>query len=305
MNFTNALQAWSLIFRSSKAAKRAANKGLQGLEFFNFGRRLGWHLLASGSRAGLDYVITPVKNLRYFEFPFVFESLPAFPGKWLDVSSPSLLSLYVAKMRPSCHINIINPDINDLSETKNAAAKLRLKNVVCGSMGVDSLEGSQSAFDCIWSISVVEHIYGAYDDTAAMRWMFEALKPGGRLIVTVPVDKQPRDEYRETDYYGTQTYVSGKGFFFQRIYDKSSVHERLIDSLKCQIRRFAWYGEISRGHFGNYVDHWMKGGFGYCAEDPLVMAANYQQFPSWENMAGFGVCGFVLEKCHMADKHSQ
>ncbi len=65
----------------------------------------------------------------------------------------------------------------------------------------------------------MEHIPGA-GDTEAVAAMFKALEPGGRLIITVPVDRVARDEFREHDAYSLGTDIGPDGkYFFQRYYD--------------------------------------------------------------------------------------
>ncbi len=296
MRLTSAFRLCCLTVRSRITARKVRRAGLPGIEFYHFGRRIGWRLLAAGSKAGLDYLIAPVKNIRYFELPFALQNLPADSGNWLDVSSPSLFSLYVAKGNPHSRVRVMNPDLNDVQLTLHVASNLGLTNVSGARAGVDSLARGKDSFDCIWSISVVEHIAGPYDDTSAIQWMFDALKPGGRLIITVPVDRQSWDEYRDVDYYGTQPYVPGKGFFFQRFYDERTLYQRLIRPLGVEPSRLAWFGEKQPGHFANYVRRWLEDGNGFCVDDPLVMLAHYQLYASWKEMPGFGVCGFVVQK---------
>src|SRR6266705_6077767 len=117
MRLTSAIRLCCLTVRSRITVRKVRSAGLPGIEFYRFGRRIGWRLLAAGSKAGLDYLIAPVKNIRYFELPFALQNLPADSGHWLDVSSPSLFSLYVAKCHPRCRIRVMNPDPNDLKST--------------------------------------------------------------------------------------------------------------------------------------------------------------------------------------------
>src|SRR5205807_1331699 len=112
---------------------------------------------------------------------FTLDCLPRVPGRWLDVSSPRLLSLYLGNTMPQMRLELLNPDRTDLDETIATAAQLGLTTLTARSGGVDSLSKCREAYDCIWSISVVEHIAGEYDDTQAMKWLYGALKPGGRL----------------------------------------------------------------------------------------------------------------------------
>src|SRR5262245_9393344 len=88
-------QVWklpALYWRARSAAAYATQRGAPGLEFNCFGRRLGWQLLRRGERAALEYLLTPVSIIRYFEFPFVWNCLPEHPRRCLDLSSPRLFS---------------------------------------------------------------------------------------------------------------------------------------------------------------------------------------------------------------------
>ena len=64
---------------------------------------------------------------------------------------------------------------------------------------------SNGGFDCIWCISVIEHVAGAYDNREAIRMMWDVLKPGGRLIVTTMVNRTFSARVPRPDAYGTQS----------------------------------------------------------------------------------------------------
>lgn len=101
-------------------------------------------------------------------------------------------------------ILMINPDARDLNQTLLVIRKLGINSIQVENRGVESLLAQRGIYDCIWSISVVEHIEDGYNDTQAVQLMYNALKKGGKLILSVPVDRHFWDEYREADYYGTQ-----------------------------------------------------------------------------------------------------
>ncbi len=181
----------------------------------------------------LSSIFSPVSSTRYFEFAFARSVLLDLPGEFLDVSSPSLFSLYVAKHGKASSILMINPDCTDVGHTSRVIRDLSINGIHLDCRGVETLATRQDRYDCIWSISVVEHIPYHQGDAEAVRLMYDALRPGGRLILTVPVDRLAWDEYRDTDYYGTQGAPSGNGkIFFQRFYDKSRIYEELIARLE-------------------------------------------------------------------------
>jgi hypothetical protein len=252
-------------------------------------------MIARGLPEGIEYLLTPVNIVRYFEFPFALSCLPTQPGRWLDVSSPRLFSLFVATGLPEASIRAINPDVRDAARTARIAARLRITNVEVDPLGVSALHTTKNRFNCIWSLSVVEHIAGDLDDRVAVRLMFEALEYGGRLILTVPVDRQPREEYRDHDPYGTQPRVRS-GYFFQRVYDEASIWERLISATASEPTIMRWFGETSPGRLAEYERRWLREGHRLSVHDPREIADNYREFRSWENMPGMGVCGLMIEK---------
>ena len=53
-------------WQAGRALRYAKAKGLVGADFGEYGRSLGWRLLAKGSRGGLDWLCNPVDSVRYF-----------------------------------------------------------------------------------------------------------------------------------------------------------------------------------------------------------------------------------------------
>ena len=284
------------IVRSKLSLRYANKRNMTGVTFGYFGRQLGYNLLRKFSRLGISYVLTPVNIVRYFEFPFVWSCLPKPMHHCLDIGSPRLFSLYVAQKYPEARILMINPDANDMSQTTEIISKIHLGNITAECAGVDTLLFRQEKFDCIWSISVIEHIAETHDDKFAIRSMYDSLNAGGVLIITVPVDRVFWNEYREYDYYGMQSQtISGK-YFFQRWYDKNAIWERLVDTIGLEPRMVRWFGETEPGSFVNHQERWMRQGHNCTVDDPQEITDHYRDFPSWEEMPGKGVCGLMFEK---------
>ncbi len=267
------------------------------MEFDRFGRRVGRRLLKRRSLAGFNYLLTPVNIVRYFEFPFALSCLPSPLERCLDVSSPRLFSLYVATQFPWARIQMINPDARDISQTTAMARALQLSNIRTRCCAVDVLRTAHETYDCIWSLSVVEHIAGPYDDRRAVEYMYEALKAGGRLILTVPVNRRFEVEYRSDDAYGTQAGSTTQGqYFFQRVYDRRAIWERLLSPLGKEPTIVRWFGETTPGHFADYTRRWMREGHACTVDDPREIADHYREYPTWEAMPGMGICGLMIEK---------
>lgn len=307
------LATWRAYRRGKAALRYAERRRAPGAAFGRFGRRVGWRLLLRGSRKGLGYLLTPVNIVRYFEFPFAWSHLPRppgrarwrarrevrrlpAPGKWLDVGSPRLFSLYVASRRPSVSVTMMNPSASDISATERIVAALGFGNIVTERAGADAVAGREARYDCIWAISVVEHISGEYDDTDAVRGMYDSLREGGRLILTVPVARSFAEEFRDRDRYGLGQPREDGLYFFQRTYDMEAVRNRLIAPTGERPAVVRWFGEKSPGRYAAYVRRWTREGHACTVEDPREIADHYREFPSWEEMPGMGVCGIVIEK---------
>jgi SAM-dependent methyltransferase len=285
----------SLFVRSLTAARYAARVGAPGSEFGSFGRTLGLRALLTGERSAFDLLVTPVSIVRYWEFPFVLRHLPRPLGRCLDISSPRLFSFYVASRERPISVRMLNPDGRDAALSKRLANRLGLKRISVESKPVSALEGLLGEYDAIWSISVIEHIPGTGDQDA-MRLMYQALAPGGTLAVTVPVDREAHDEYRDEDVYAVGVPVSDRGAFFQRWYDEKSIFTRLLDPLDVPTARLEWFGELTVGRFAEYEKDWLSRGRTRTVDDPREIADWYSSFESWGAMPGKGVCGIVLRK---------
>lgn len=280
-----------LLTRAALAARRSGPGGA----FDRFGRTLGARLLLRGWRYGAVLLLHPVDSVRYFEFPFALSCCPDPPRRCLDVGSPRLFSLYLAQRHPQAEIRMINPDAADLGISARIARMLRMSNLTFDSRGADAASAEGGRYDCIWSISVVEHVAGRYQDVEAVRWMYGALADGGRLILTVPVDRAFREEFRDRPQYGTQPPAAGR-YFFQRVYDRAAIWDRLVEAVGREPDRVAWFGERAAGRFAAYQQRWLERGLAATVDDPKEIAEHYTTFPSWETMPGQGVCGLMFEK---------
>ena len=286
----------SLCVRAWSSSRYYKKHRKLGLEFAQFGRYVGKNLLIKRLRFGFPYLIVPVSITRYFEFAFALDNLPEGPGDCLDVSSPRLFSLYCAYKELIKSIKMVNPDSKDISETEKIVAVLNLQKIELEKTYVESLAQSEKKYDCIWSISVIEHIEGDFGDRDAVQLMYNALTPGGRLILTVPVDREHWDEYRSVDHYGLQDQKSEGSYFFQRFYNRESIRERLLDPIGQNPIIEQWFGEIVPGRFTYYIQSWLSNGWNVTVDDPREIVDNYKAFSNWEDMPGVGVCGLVIEK---------
>jgi cyclopropane fatty-acyl-phospholipid synthase-like methyltransferase len=207
-----------------------------------------------------------------------------------------MFSLYVASQFPQASILMINPDAADLAQSDRVIAAAGITNIRTSPAGVHEVCRGDQKYDCIWSISVIEHIAGDYEDDGAVKMMFEALRPGGRLILTTGTDRTAWNEYRDGFYYGSPTPRNAESYFFQRWYDLEAIRRRIIAPIGVEPTTVEWWGEREKGRFKAYEEQALKRGLDYTCRDAQEYAEGYRRFSSWEEMPGIGVCGLLFEK---------
>jgi hypothetical protein len=102
---------------------------------------------------------------------------------------------------------------------------------------------------------------------------------------------------RPEDIYNTGYLISEGGLrFFQRVYDATSIRERLVNTVGKTPTLCRWFGEKLSGTYTAYEKRWVRDGLGATATDSWRIARDYQEYRSWEDMPGVGVCGLVFDK---------
>jgi SAM-dependent methyltransferase len=293
---SHAVSRTPLLLPAWNAYRYAKQRQAIGISFAEFGRNIGWRLLRNRKLTGMDYLLNPVHITRYFEFAFALSCLPTTPQKCLDVSSPRLFSLYVAQKYPDASITVINPDKRDILATGKVVNSLNYGNIHTDPTDIQALGTAKGQFDTIWSISVVEHINGKYDDSDAMQMIYDALAPGGRVIITIPVDRQYWIEYRSRPSYGLQAEEVNNRYFYQRFYDQHHIEERLLKLIGRTPLQMRWFGEKEPGHFRHYIEQSTRDGHRVRVEDPRIITDHYTEYRTFSEMPGIGVCGLVVDK---------
>ncbi|MCE9588242.1 MAG: class I SAM-dependent methyltransferase [Verrucomicrobia bacterium] len=118
----------------------------------------------------------------------------------------------------------------------------------------------KNSFDRISCVSTIEHI-PEFGDIESIREFERILKPGGRLVVTVPMTANARDEYKMNHVY--ERTADGGPVFFQRIYDFQSLENRILSDtkLRCVNKRFLieprrqyfWEQDCPREHRSDFT----------------------------------------------------
>jgi SAM-dependent methyltransferase len=234
------------------------------------------------------YFFFPMDSTRYFEFHEVWKSVKDLSfSRYLDVSSPRLMPLFLVKANPEATGTLLNPDNSDLQETKRLAEALNVTSR-CEFLNntLQDANVSSASFDLITCISVLEHIP---EDKAALQIIWSLLRPGGKLILTLPAMSQPLEQYISHNPYGVLN-PGGDGYtFWQRYYDGERLRSSIY-SVSGMPARTTIYGEIMRGSFfRNATMKRLLGPLYPFWREPYMMASEYRLFSSIDELPGEGV----------------
>lgn len=245
-------------------------------------------------RRGGTLILNPMDSFRYFELDFVQQTVASWaPDRYLDVSSPRLVPLLVLDRKPAVTADIINPIGEDLRETRKLAKTLgllnrsRLQQVL-----VEDAAYPEKSFDLITCVSVLEHIP---DDVGAVAAMWRLLRPGGRLILTVPCARHACEEYTDFDEYGLIDKTADGFVFWQRYYSEAALTQR-IWSVTGQPARTSIFGEVEPGSYDeNVTQKRTNPAYPYWRE-PMMMGRKYRYFEEVDQLPGMGVIGMEFHK---------
>ena len=270
-----------------------------GLSFHARCVRLGARLLLRG-RGNVSWNITymllssPMDSTRYFEFDFLWNTLAGVPiSRYLDVSSPRLFPLMLALHRPGINVDLLNPDIKDLTFTADLvnACSIGERCRLHGHL-VTEAPFSPGTFDVITSISVIEHIP---EDTDALQTMWRMVKPGGRLLLTAPCAAEGSEQYVDRSEYGILE-PDGDGYtFWQRFYDEEMLRNRVF-SVTGPPSRKAIYGEKAAGTFQRNAARKRSDPYYPYWREAYMMGREYRYFESIGELPGEGVIAMEFEK---------
>ena len=231
-------------------------------------------------------LLFPMFSTRYFEFDFAYKRLSGkVRRKYLDISSPRLLPLMVARENPGLKtVDLINPDKSDLEETARFAKAFGLLPK-CSLHATTIQEFAGQAYDVVTCISVLEHIPEVND---SVRRIWDLLEPGGTLILTVPCAATQKAEYIKGDPYGLHSASANGYVFFQYLFDESMLQE-LIFPVTGKPAHMEIYGEKRAGYLRRILlESYPGSNYAFWFES-IRMALNCRRFNTVRELVGEGV----------------
>ncbi|MDY0082364.1 MAG: methyltransferase domain-containing protein [Ignavibacteriaceae bacterium] len=273
-------------------------KNLPGKDFYYFGKSISRKLLFKGVVTP-KLLFNPVSIVRYFEYDFALKNITKYSlsnKKALDISSPYLFGFYCT-LNLNIDYTYLNPDANDFNLVKKYSKKILNKhdfNIESGD--ATKLSYPDESFDLVISISVIEHIDND-GDIIAIKEMMRVLKKNGILILTFPVSKSFEIEYTDNDTYGLNVSKTNNKFFFQRLYDESSIEERLLNNITdFTILEQQIFGENEYGFYDKYSERWKNFGLLETVKDPFYISRYFNTLNSFDEIKKTAVIGITLRK---------
>ncbi len=167
-------------------------------------------------REAVIRIVIPLEPSRYLELPDVLDELSARPGdRVLDLASPKLAAVALAEA--GAGVTSVDALESEVETWRRLTGERPNPRFVVGDGR--RLPFADASFDHAYSVSVIEHIPGDGDEQA-LRELARAVRPGGRVVVTVPYADHYHEDWRERPVYGDGADAS-ESYFFERWYDEA------------------------------------------------------------------------------------
>ena len=172
--------------------------------------------------------VKPMDYLRCAEFPLAYRQLSLMPAmRVLDVASPQWFSLCLAYQHPDIDFYYVNILEDELKQTRETAQFLHIQNIHYIREDCRSLSFVDDFFHRAVSLSAIEHITpDVGGDVLALKEIHRVLKPGGELVLSVPLKETASLVY--TDEHPVWERSKQKNNFYMRNYDMSQL-DRLAE----------------------------------------------------------------------------
>jgi len=244
---------------------------------------------------------------RWMEYPLALNLLDAAPGmKVLEVGAGfiSIPSLFLVSEK-GCEVTAIDKrNYDDQSRHYIEKTRARLKipkgklNIM--TMDAEKLDFPDNTFDRVSAISMIEHL-PLFKDAIVLKELGRVLKPGGKLVLTVPFNL---GHHIETETWGGDDYE-------QRHYNDYTIRERLINPTLLYFVRAVAFGEIDDAVGKNYLKLDQKKKLKFCLKNKKKPLKYWREYYKIEKGREFvihkselpvdvlkraGVIAIVLEK---------
>lgn len=270
--------------------------GTPGLAFRGLCMLKGWRLLLRERDFVRAYglIVSPLDSVRYFEFDFMWRAVKRMKiQSYLDISSPRLLPLMVADRISTLTVDLINPDKKDLPMTVSLARSFgvadRCRFHACL---IEEAPLKPNSFDLITSMSVIEHIP---DDKSAIQKIWDLLKPGGVLMISIPCAARASEEYTNLNDYELIDTDENGFVFWQRYYDEELLQQNIY-SITGMPYRLQIYGEKKAGSYHQNVTQKRSNPFYPYWREPLMMGLQYEFKAQLADLPGMGVIAMEFIK---------
>ncbi len=234
-----------------------------------------WDFVRLNASLGLGRAVRGLDYVRCLEFPLVYNHLDLKPGmKLLDAGArTSIFPPFVAS-RHEVEVHAVDLDETVMGMTA-MADRISLRGTLVAKTGdLRSLPYPDDTFDRVTVISVIEHVPDP-GDIDGIRDLARVLKPGGRLILTVPFGMTDREFFRDETVY-SETY-RGEPVFFQRHYTPQTLQDRLIGPSGLRVVESGLFGESGFPFFNRLwvLPGWLKPAKALYAWASPVFAGRY------------------------------
>jgi SAM-dependent methyltransferase len=211
--------------------------------FYFFSHHLGWLYLrrffhAPLSREGWRRLLIPMDIIRYFELPQTAKELDLQAGESiLDLSSPKLLAWYLSATVPTAEVIAVDIWSEDLQRLRKFLSLVDPDRKLMPGLKLSAVDGRrlgfpEAAFDKAYAVSVLEHVPdngGQPGDSLAVAELGRILKPGGRLVLTVPYARKYAERYVARDVYANRQRSPSDKVLWSRYYDDEALQKRIVD----------------------------------------------------------------------------
>jgi SAM-dependent methyltransferase len=195
-------------------------------------------------RQALVRLVIPLDPSRYLELPPTIAALAVLPGeRVLDLASPKLAAIALARRGA----DVVSVDLFE-GEVRTWRALAGDERGVRFEVGDGrALAHPDASFDHAYSISVLEHMPDG-GAAQALGELARVVRPGGRVVVTLPYAERYHEVWRERPLYGDQPARADGRYFFERWYDDEHVTALLAAAPGLRVTRSAIVRMVPNWH---------------------------------------------------------